>query len=95
MFQNTTSKSKAITPIVALDCEMVEVDHTSDGLARISIVNYNGCTLLDTFVRPKGNITNYRTWVSGVTKEVIKSKDAMDYDQARKKAIEVLILCLQ
>lgn len=33
---------KAETPFVALDCEMVEVDGYDDGLARVSIVNYNG-----------------------------------------------------
>ena len=54
------------TPIVALDCEMVEVDRCADGLARVSIVNYNGHVLYDEFVRPEGKITNFRTWVSGV-----------------------------
>jgi len=67
---------------------MVEVDHTSDGLARVSIVNYNGQILLDTFVRPKGTITNYRSWVSGVYPRHMK--DAMPYDIAREKSIEIL-----
>lgn len=81
-------KSKALTPIVALDCEMVEVDHVSDGLARVSIVNYNGHVLFDTFVRPRGTITNYRSWVSGVYPSAMKT--AMPYKQAREKAIEIL-----
>lgn len=45
---------------------MVEVDRCSDGLARVSIVNYNGHVLYDEFVKPEGRITNFRTWVSGV-----------------------------
>lgn len=81
-------KSKGDTPIVGLDCEMVEVDDTSDGLARVSIVNYNGHILMDTFVKPKGNITNYRTWVSGVTPEHMEN--AMSYDEAREKALSIL-----
>lgn len=41
-----------VTPIVAVDCEMVGVGHkgTEDALARCSIVNYYGHVLLDTFV---------------------------------------------
>jgi RNA exonuclease 4 len=81
-------KSKALTPIVALDCEMVEVDDHSDGLARVSIVNYNGQVLLDTFVRPKGKITNYRSWVSGVYPSSMK--DATPYDEGRQKAVDIL-----
>lgn len=67
---------------------MVEVDHTSEGLARVSIVNYNGHVLLDTFVRPKGTITNYRSWVSGVYPSSMKK--AMPYSEARDKALEIL-----
>jgi RNA exonuclease 4 len=73
-FPEKHDKSKAATPIVGMDCEMVEVDHTSDGLARVSIVNYNGHVLMDTYVRPKGEITNYRSWVSGVYPQSMKGK---------------------
>ena len=59
-------EAKTETPFVALDCEMVEIDGFEDGLARVSIVNYNGHVLLDEYVKPEGKITNYRTWVSGI-----------------------------
>lgn len=62
MFNEPTTE----TPYVALDCEMVEIDGFEDGLGRVSIVNFNGHVLLDTFVKPEGKITNYRTWVSGI-----------------------------
>lgn len=64
------------TPVVSIDCEMVEVDKVSDAVARyksslklsrVSIVNYNGHVIYDHYVRPEGKITNYRTWVSGIT----------------------------
>ena len=48
---------------------MVEIDRWGEGLARVSIVNYNGVILMDRFVMPPvgAHVTNYRTWVSGVT----------------------------
>lgn len=67
---------------------MVEVDHTSNGLARLSIVNYNGHVLIDTFVKPKGKITNFRSWISGVYPQSMKN--AMPYDEARDRAIEIM-----
>eukprot|EP00347_Sterkiella_histriomuscorum_P019580 403341087 len=71
--QHTTFKGD--TPLVSIDCEMVEVDKFSEGLARVSIVNYNGHVLYDQYVRPEGKITNFRTWVSGITPaNMLKSK---------------------
>mmetsp|Transcript_6083 Transcript_6083/g.5693 ORF Transcript_6083/g.5693 Transcript_6083/m.5693 type:complete len:142 (+) Transcript_6083:133-558(+) len=67
---------------------MVEVDHDSDALARVSIVNYNGHVLLDTFVKPRGVITNYRSWVSGVYPSSMKN--AMPYNEAREKAVGIM-----
>jgi len=48
---------------------MVELDGKQDGLARVSVVNYNGIVLIDKFVLPQEGrqVTDYRTWVSGVT----------------------------
>ncbi|CDW84774.1 interferon-stimulated gene 20 kda protein [Stylonychia lemnae] len=67
IFRPLANAFKGDTPIVSIDCEMVEVDKFSDGLARVSIVNYNGHILYDQYVKPEGRITNYRTWVSGIT----------------------------
>lgn len=36
-------------------------------LARVSIVNFHGSVVLDTFVKQKEKVVDYRTWVSGVT----------------------------
>ena len=64
---------------------MVEVDKWGEGLARVSIVNYNGVVLMDKFVIPEGDeITNYRTWVSGVTPNLLKvSNGAMYFKEAK------------
>lgn len=55
---------------IALDCEMVQVgpcDRKDRVLARISIVNYHGNIILDTFVKPKERVIDYKTWISGIT----------------------------
>lgn len=38
-------------------------------LARVSIVNYYGVVLYDSYVAPKEKVTDYRTWVSGIKPE--------------------------
>lgn len=55
---------------IAIDCEMVGVggeEYERSALARVSIVNYHGHLILDTFVKPKERVTDWRTWVSGVS----------------------------
>jgi RNA exonuclease 4 len=56
---------------MAIDCEMVGVgaQGLQSTLGRVSIVNWHGAVLLDTFVRPKERVVDYRTWVSGVSAE--------------------------
>ncbi|ORY81433.1 hypothetical protein BCR37DRAFT_380336 [Protomyces lactucae-debilis] len=68
------SRSAKIGKYLALDCEMVGTNappigpRESSTLARISITNYHGHVIYDTYVGPpKGHtITDYRTWVSGI-----------------------------
>lgn len=60
---------------IALDCEMVGVGpapHDKHQLARVSLVNYHGEQVYDSFVLPKLLVTDYRTAVSGVTPELLK-----------------------
>ncbi|TKA70462.1 hypothetical protein B0A49_03816 [Cryomyces minteri] len=56
---------------IALDCEMVGTGPppaTDSVLARVSLVNYHGQLLYDSYVLPPPNIaiTDYRTFVSGI-----------------------------
>lgn len=39
---------------------------SESALARVSVVNYHGHILLDTFVAPRERVTDWRTWISGV-----------------------------
>jgi RNA exonuclease 4 len=59
---------------LAIDCEMVGVgpEGYKSALARISIVNYFGHVILDTYVKPQEQITDYRTKHSGITPGVLK-----------------------
>ena len=86
IFKPMENSIKGETNIVALDCEMVEVDRWSEGLARVSIVNYYGNILMDKFVIPEGiEITNYRSWVSGVTPDKLKIENgAIHFKEANK-----------
>ncbi|ORX34180.1 ribonuclease H-like domain-containing protein [Kockovaella imperatae] len=53
---------------IAVDCEMVGLGHmgSESALARVSLVNFHGHILLDTFVATRETVTDLRTWVSGV-----------------------------
>ncbi|KAI4122244.1 MAG: hypothetical protein LQ347_006575 [Umbilicaria vellea] len=70
---------------IALDCEMVGVgpDPANDSaLARVSIVNYHGHQLYDSFVLPKEQITDYRTHVSGITPALLRTARSLEVVQA-------------
>lgn len=82
-----------VTPIVALDCEMVGVgpEGRQDELARVSVVNYTGDVLYDTFVRPREPVTDYRTKFSGVRESDIgPNSDAVDSFEAQRVVGELL-----
>lgn len=49
-------------------------------LARVSIVNYHGCVILDRFVRPREKVTDYRTWVSGVREEDLRNGALLSFN---------------
>ncbi|KAJ2815628.1 3'-5' exonuclease [Coemansia sp. 'formosensis'] len=63
-------KREAIGKYLAIDCEMVGAGFKGSRsmLARVSIVNYYGHVILDTYVQPLEPVTDYRTWVSGIRK---------------------------
>lgn len=82
---------------IAIDCEMVGVGPNAgrdSALARISIVNYHGQQLYDSFVMPKEAVTDYRTFVSGITPELLQSArtlEAVQTDVAKLLDGKVLI----
>jgi RNA exonuclease 4 len=54
---------------IALDCEFVGVGSRppyQNQVARVSLVNYHGEQLYDTYVKPQLPVADYRTFVSGI-----------------------------
>ncbi|KAF9524968.1 ribonuclease H-like domain-containing protein [Crepidotus variabilis] len=69
---------------LAVDCEMVGVgiDGSESSLARVSVVNFHGATILDEFVRQKERVVDYRTQWSGIReKDMIEAKPFEDVQQ--------------
>ena len=60
---------------------------------RISIVNYGGEVMMDTFVRPTFDITTYRTQWSGLTAEMLKNAPKFDY--VRQSVMHMLKVVLR
>lgn len=74
---------------VAMDCEMVGLGpHNESGLARCSLVDAAGAVVYDKFIRPEGDITNYRTAVSGVTARHMEG--ATPFAVARLEILQLL-----
>ncbi|ODV83583.1 hypothetical protein CANARDRAFT_29812 [[Candida] arabinofermentans NRRL YB-2248] len=67
--QHTSSRQQEVGLYLAIDCEFVGVgpEGSVSELARVSIVNFYGNTIYDTFVKPIERVTDWRTWVSGVS----------------------------
>jgi RNA exonuclease 1 len=55
----------------ALDCEMVLTTDDKYSLARVSLLNWVGKTVLDKYVKPSLPIKNYFTEFSGITPEIL------------------------
>ncbi|KAL8758611.1 MAG: hypothetical protein Q9199_001348 [Rusavskia elegans] len=75
---------------ISIDCEMVGVGPTPDNesaLARVSIVNYHGDQIYDSFVQPKEAITDYRTFVSGITPKLLQQARTFETVQADVAAL--------
>mmetsp|Transcript_24148 Transcript_24148/g.29736 ORF Transcript_24148/g.29736 Transcript_24148/m.29736 type:complete len:377 (-) Transcript_24148:111-1241(-) len=69
----------------ALDCEMVGVgrEGLDSVLARVSVVNWDNEIVFDTFVKVDEPVTDYRTFVSGITPEQIQSDSAIAIRQVQ------------
>jgi len=52
---------------VALDCEMVGTTRLQQAAAHVVMVNWQGDKIYDEYVKPDHFVTDYRTFVSGVT----------------------------
>lgn len=84
------SEDVDIGKYVGIDCEMVGVGGEEDRsvLARVSIVNFHGTQVYDSFVRPREFVTDWRTHVSGVSPKNMAT--ARTFEQAQKDVAAIL-----
>jgi RNA exonuclease 1 len=59
--------------VYALDCEMVLTTDEVYSLARISVLDWSGTTVLDSFVKPSLPVKNYFTQYSGITPALLSN----------------------
>ncbi|KAL7927346.1 ribonuclease H-like domain-containing protein [Trichoderma austrokoningii] len=79
------SKGVEIGKYVAIDCEMVGVGpggHESV-LARISVVDFHGRQIYDSYVKPVERVTDWRTAVSGISQKEMRF--ARDFSEVQKE----------
>ncbi|KAK5008088.1 3'-5' exonuclease, partial [Cryomyces antarcticus] len=80
---------------IALDCEMVGTGPppaTDSVLARVSLVNYHGQLLYDSYVLPPPNvaITDYRTFVSGIQPHHLRPGTARPFRHVQRDVAALL-----
>jgi RNA exonuclease 4 len=75
---------------IGIDCEMVGVggDEDRSVLARVSIVNFHGTQVYDSFVKPKEFVTDWRTHVSGVSPKNMVTARA--FEQVQEDVAEIM-----
>ncbi|KAH8593431.1 ribonuclease H-like domain-containing protein, partial [Bisporella sp. PMI_857] len=75
---------------VGIDCEMVGVGGEEDRsvLARVSIVNFHGTQVYDSFVKPREYVTDWRTHVSGVSPKNMAT--ARTFDEVQEDVAKIL-----
>jgi RNA exonuclease 4 len=77
---------------LALDCEMVGVgvDGLRSTLARVTIVNWDGDIVYDQFIRPNETVTDYRTYVSGITAAHLEDDNVIDFLTCQVQVMDIL-----
>lgn len=75
---------------LAIDCEMVGVGDGGhdDSLARVSVVDFHGRQVYDSFVKPRERVVDWRTHVSGVGPKHMAT--ARTFDEAQAQVADLL-----
>jgi len=71
---------------IALDCEMVGIapnPEKDSQLARVSIVNFHGMQVYDSYVLPRLPVLDYRTAVSGIGPHHLRPNHARSFKEVR------------
>ncbi|KAI1765365.1 ribonuclease H-like domain-containing protein [Hypoxylon sp. FL1150] len=75
---------------LGLDCEMVGVgpEGRESVLARVSIVDFHGRQVYDSFVQPREHVTDWRTHITGITSKTLAA--ARSFDEVQVAVADLL-----
>lgn len=63
---------------------------SESSLARVSMVNFHGAVQLDIYVQQREQVTDWRTFVSGITPKHMSSDKAVSFAEAQNKVAELI-----
>jgi RNA exonuclease 4 len=88
-WKNQISSDSDAGRFLAIDGEFVGVGPNGEtsALARISVIDYHGNIVLDTYVRPDAFVTDWRTRISGVESKHLRK--AIPFEECRQKLVEL------
>jgi RNA exonuclease 4 len=88
--QNERRSAFKVGKYVAVDCEFVGTGYkgSKSELGRVSLVNYHGNVIYDTYVKPAKPVTDYRTKYSGLRPQDIKN--GVSFETARKQVDDII-----
>ncbi|KIX98772.1 uncharacterized protein Z520_05233 [Fonsecaea multimorphosa CBS 102226] len=75
--------------IYALDCEMVLTSDGKHSLARVSLLDWTGKTVMDSYVKPTLAIKDYFTEFSGITEKILENVTTT-LEDIQKKLLDIL-----
>ncbi|KAJ2905447.1 uncharacterized protein MKZ38_005323 [Zalerion maritima] len=75
---------------IALDCEMVGVGEGGyeSALARVSVVDFHGAQVFDSFVKVDHRVTDWRTPITGITPETLAQ--ALPFSDVRQQILNLI-----
>lgn len=84
------AKDVELGKYLAIDCEMVGVGEGGYGhaLARVSIVDFHGRQVYDSYVRPREKVVDWRTKISGIAPKHMVT--ARSFDDVQAQVAQVL-----
>lgn len=85
-----SAKDVDVGKYIAIDCEMVGVGEGGyeHALARVSIVDFHGRQIYDSYVRPREHVTDWRTQISGISPKHMAT--ARDFDEVQAQVAHFL-----
>jgi hypothetical protein len=92
LYSQRNIPDKVRSRYVGLDCEMVGIGSSGKKsvLARVSMVNFDGKTILDLFVRPSEFVTDFRTEFSGIRKRDLRHGHAISLKDCQQQVSNAL-----